>query len=227
MDVTKAPPMDPSVERGGASPPPQQQSSVLLSSSATPLVPLDTVDIQPLDAIGALQILIAEVREALSLALDSPQPAGAGLNVAPSAQTAAQAPQQLLQLFLQAVPQDMLVDRGADDEQQRLAGAPNSSAWTAAATQLENALSLALDKGVAAVEAWRAVPQAVVDDVKQTRAVVLSMLTADSNAEWLRPEWLGLAPRIERYRRRRRAARKRLTNPDHEQGNDHPENRDK
>jgi hypothetical protein len=31
---------------------------------------------------------------------------------------------------------------------------------------------------------------------------------------WLRPEWLGLAPRIERFWRRRRLTRRGLADPD-------------
>jgi hypothetical protein len=38
------------------------------------------------------------------------------------------------------------------------------------------------------------------------------------NPIWLRPEWAGLAPRFERFWRRRCLARRRLTDPDYSSG---------
>jgi len=55
----------------------------------------------------------------------------------------------------------------------------------------------------------------VVDVARDTRAVVLAAFQDDPpNPLWLRPEWLGLAPRMERYWRRRRYARRGLSDPD-------------
>jgi hypothetical protein len=36
------------------------------------------------------------------------------------------------------------------------------------------------------------------------------------NPIWLRPEWLGLAPRLARLCRRRRVLKRRLTDPDYQ-----------
>jgi hypothetical protein len=93
------------------------------------------------------------------------------------------------------------------------AGVP---AWTAALLQVETALPIALERAINAVAAWRDVPNTVVDAAKETRALVLSILGDDpQNPVWLRPEWAGLAPRFERFWRRRRMARRRLTDPDY------------
>jgi len=55
----------------------------------------------------------------------------------------------------------------------------------------------------------------VVDGARQTRAmVVAAIMDEPPNPLLLRPEWLGLAPWVERYRRLRRRARRRLSDPD-------------
>jgi hypothetical protein len=59
------------------------------------------------------------------------------------------------------------------------------------------------------------VPQAVVDAARETRALVMSQLgETPTSPVWPRPEWLWLTPQLERYRRRRRLARRGLTDPD-------------
>jgi len=72
---------------------------------------------------------------------------------------------------------------------------------------------------ISAVSAWRDVPSAVVDAAKETRALVFSVLGDEpQNPLWLRPEWVGLAPRLQRFWRRRRLARRRLMDPDYSSG---------
>jgi hypothetical protein len=111
----------------------------------------------------------------------------------------AQASPVLMRLFLQAVPED----------------AGNPARWSATVIQLEVTLQSALDRAVAAVEQWRNVPQVVVDAARETRSVVMSQLSDEPPGPlWLRPEWLWLSPRMERFRRRRRLARRGLTDPD-------------
>jgi len=101
----------------------------------------------------------------------------------------------LVQLFLQALPPPETLE---------------PAAWLAAATQVEGAMQVALDRAVAAVTVWRDVPAAVVEAANQTRATVVAAIADETpNPLWLRPEWLGLAPRMERYWRRRRRARQR------------------
>jgi hypothetical protein len=185
MDVTKAPPLDPSAARAGAGPTSQQSAA---PSSGSIMALADRVDIQPLDVAAALQILIAEVRSGLELPADSSM-----------MQNPAQTSRVLIQAFLHAVPE----------------GASSPAVWAAASTRIELAFLSAMDRAVDAVAAWRVVPQFVVDAAKETRALALLQLTDEPlSPMWLRPEWLGLAPKIERFWRRRRLARRGLTDPD-------------
>ncbi len=178
------------------------------------LTPADPVHIHPLDVPGAMQIVIAEVRAELTLpgaALPPPGAAAHGggprlepLLVAtggvPEEPMAAMTPQTVVQLLLQALPPPEMLE---------------PQVWLAAATELEGRVQVALDRAVAATTAWRDVPAAVVEGVRDTRAVVVAALGDDPpNPLWLRPEWLGLAPRMERYWRRRRRARRALRDPD-------------
>ena len=111
----------------------------------------------------------------------------------------AQASPVLLRLFLQAVPDY----------------AGNPARWSATVIQLEVTLQSALERAVAAVEQWRNVPQVVVDAARETRSLVMSQLSDDPPGPlWLRPEWMWLSPRMERFRRRRRLARRGLTDSD-------------
>jgi hypothetical protein len=184
MDVTKAPPFDPSAARAGG--PKSQQSAAAPPSNIVALA--DRVDIQPLDLPAALQILIAEVRTAMELPADSS-----------TLQSPAQTSRVLIQMFLHAVPES----------------ASSLPVWAAASTRIELAFLSAIDRAVDAVAAWRDVPQFVVDAVKETRALALLQLAGEPlSPMWLRPEWLGLAPQIERFWRRRRLARRGLTDPD-------------
>jgi hypothetical protein len=187
MDVTKAPPLDPTAGFPPAGGPTPQRST--LSASAADIAPLaDQVHIQPLDVVAALQILIAEVRAGLDL------PGDAAVGSSPT-QTA----QVLIRMFLHALPAD------ADDP----------STWIAESARVDRVIQLALDRAVDAVAVWRNVPQSVVDVAKETRALVASLLSdAPPSPLWFRPEWLGLAPTIERYWRRRRLMRRGLTDPD-------------
>ena len=117
----------------------------------------------------------------------------------PRLSSPAQASPVLVRLFLQAVPED----------------AGNPARWSDTVTQLEVTLQSALDRAVAAVEQWRNVPQVVVDAARETRSVVMSQLSDDPPGPlWLRPEWMWLTPRMDRFRRRRRLARRGLTDPD-------------
>lgn len=233
MEVPKLPPLDPKLAHagGGPMPAPGPRGS---PESRPPLAPLadaaevavagavaalaDQVHIQPLDLTGAIQILMAEVRAELPMPGDAPHPAqlipmpipggahgdGARLEplllatgAVPEEPLVAIAPQSLVQLFLQALPPPETLE---------------PAAWLAAVMNVEGAMQVALDRAVAAVTVWRDVPAAVVEAANQTRATVVAAIAAESpNPLWLRPEWVGLAPRMERYWRRRRRARQRLT----------------
>jgi hypothetical protein len=185
MEVTKAPPLDP---KAGFAPTegPTPQRSTLSAAAAVPLA--DQVHIEPLDAAAALQILVAEVRAELGL----PRDAAVGANPAQTAEV-------LIRTFLHALPVD----------------ASNPSIWITETARVDRAIQSAVDRAVDTVAAWRNVPQSVVDVVKETRSLVASLLSdAPPSPIWFRPEWLGLAPTIERFWRRRRLARRGFTDPD-------------
>jgi hypothetical protein len=166
-----------------------------LQSPANIAATADRADIRSLDIPAALQILLAEIRAAFDL--QASQMSGEGSAVL---DTPAQAARALVELVIQSMPDD--------------AGVPT---WTAVLVRVEAALPIGLERAIDAVSAWRDVPVAVVDATKETRALVFSILGDDpQNPIWLRPEWAGLAPKFERFWRRRRIARRRLTDPDYE-----------
>ncbi len=178
------------------SPPGSGLQNAALPSTAAAAA--DEVHIHPLDITGALKILIAEVRAALPLPGDEPRPET--LVEVVSEPTPATTPQTVVQLLLQAMPAPE---------------AHEPAAWLAAANQVEAAVQVALDSAVSAVAAWRDVPAAVVDGAKDVRDMVVAAVTDDPpNPLWVRPEWVGLAPAMQRYWRRRRVARRRVTDPD-------------
>jgi hypothetical protein len=160
----------------------------------------DRADIRPLEVTAALQILLAEVRAAFELqaiAMDSNAGADEALNSTP------QAARALLQMLLGAMPDE----------------SASMPAWNAALARVETALQTGLDRGIDAVTVWRDVPVTVVDAAKDARTLVFSTLSDEpQNPAWLRPEWAGLAPKLERFWRRRRLARRLLTDPDYSSG---------
>jgi hypothetical protein len=191
MDVTKTPPLAPPPSGSVAASVPGAGSQ----SSATVAAALDRADIRPLDVPAALRILIAEVRASFDLT---------ALGMESDANVLADSPPQaaraIVQLFLQAIPQE----------------GPDMPAWIAAVSHVEAAVQAGLDRGIAAIVAWRDVPPMVVGAAKDTHALIFSALSDDTqNPAWLRPEWAGFAPRLERFRRRRRLARRGLTDPDY------------
>jgi hypothetical protein len=167
-------------------------------TNAAPIA--DRADIRPLDIGAALQILLAEVRAAFALqaiATDS----NTSPNEAPTSPP--QAARALLQMLLAAMPD-------------KSAGMP---AWSTVLARVESALQTGLDRGIYAVTVWRDVPPSIVDAAKQTRTLVFSTLGDEQeNLAWLRPEWAGLGTEIERFWRRRRLARRLLTDPDYSPG---------
>jgi len=171
-------------------------------ANAAPIA--DRADIRPLDVPAALQILLAEVRSALELLAIEMGAAVTGEDASEAVTSPPQAARAVLQMLLRAVPDET-------------ASVP---AWNAELARVETALQTALDRGINAVAMWRDVPPIVVDAAQEARSVVFSALSDDpQNPAWLRPEWVGLAPKVERFWRRRRLARRRLTDPDYPSGN--------
>jgi hypothetical protein len=173
-------------------------------SPASLAAPLDRADIRPLDIPAALQILLAEVRASFELtALDMQSETSILGEASILADSPPQTARAVLQVFLQTLPQDT-------------AGVPS---WTAALARAETVLQQGLDRGIAAISAWNEVPAMVVDAAKETQALIFSALADDAqNPIWLRPEWAGLAPRLERFRRRRRLTLRQMTDPDYPKG---------
>jgi hypothetical protein len=199
VDVSKLPPLGPPPARSSTASAPETGSQSPATAAAT-----DRANIRPLDVPAALQILIAEVRASLDLTALSMES-----NVNILADNPPQAARAVLQLFLQSIPDD----------------APSLPAWTAVVAQAELSLQTGLDHGIAAIVAWRDVPPLVVDSAKETHALIFSALSDDAqNPAWLRPEWAGFTPRLARFWRRRRLARRGLTDPDYLERNtdDHP-----
>jgi hypothetical protein len=166
----------------------------------------DQADIRPLDVPGGLQILIAETRAAFQEIADfaaAPGPQAFGTAVDPAPANSLQAARQIVELVLQSLPESI----------------QDPAVWTMALLRAETALETGLQQSVGTVANWREVPDVVVDSVAQSSALVLQALSEEMpNPLLLRPEWVGLAPRLQRFSRRRRAARRRLTDPDHWQG---------
>jgi len=195
MDVTKMPAPATAAARTPTAPP--AEGGPQAPANATPIA--DRADIQPLDIPAALQILLAEVRAAFeSQALALGQDASEAVNSPP------QAARALLQMLLRAMPEE----------------SASMPAWNAMLMQVETALQTGLDRGIDAISVWRDVPPIVVDAAKEARTLFFTTLGDDpQNPAWLRPEWAGLAPRFERFWRRRRLARRPLTDPDYSPGN--------
>jgi hypothetical protein len=166
----------------------------------------DQPDIRPLDVPGGLQILMAETRaafEEMAEFVAAPAPQGFGASIDPAPGNSLQAARQIVELLLQSLPESI----------------ENPAVWTTALLRAESALEAGLQQSVSTVANWREVPDGVVDGVAQAASWVLQALSEETpNPLWLRPEWVGLAPRLQRFARRRRAARRRLTDPDHWQG---------
>lgn len=154
---------------------------------------LDRVDIQALDAAAALRIFVAEVRAALGLPTDAGV-APYGAAAAPQAAAAA-----VVAGLLARLPEE----------------AATVESWRLASDQALALLDVGMARGTAVVAAWHEVAADVVATVNESNALIVAVLGEEMDpALLLRPEWLGLAPRISAFRRRRRAARRRLEDPD-------------
>ena len=199
MEINKVPPAEVSTVRAGTAAMTGQESAAAADVAAT----ADRADIRPLDVPAALQILLAEVRAGLDLASDAavvPDPTNPIDPANPM--DPIRAARQLVEILLRAVPDD------ADD----------APAWTAALAHAETAMQSSVERALSIVSLWRDVPPSAVDAVKETRALFLTVLGDDPNTPlWLRPEWMSLGPLFQRFRRRRRNSRRRLTDPDHGQ----------
>jgi hypothetical protein len=213
MDVSKLSPPGPAANPLETPPTKQRLAAEISAAQSQDLeaveesAPIaDHADIRALDVTGGLQIFLAETRAAFELTAESiGAPAAPNLDATASliAPTQLQAARQVVEWVLQALPDD----------------AGDAAAWSAALMRTESALQVGIQTAETTVSNWRGVPDNAVDALQQSAGLVLQVLGDDRpNPLWLRPEWVGLAPRLERFWRRRRAARRRLTDPDHWQG---------
>jgi hypothetical protein len=198
MEVSKVPPADVPTARAGTAPATGQGSQ-----SAPPIAPPGTqADIRPLDVSGALLILLAEVRAGFDLPVSIANPQSA-IPQSPITLNPVQAAHDLVEMLLQVLPEN----------------AGDALAWTAAFVRAEASMQSSMERTIAIVAQWRDVPPVVVDGVKEARTLVFSALADEpQNPLWLRLEWIGLAPGMQRFWRRRRNARRRLTDPDYSSG---------
>ena len=203
MEVSKVPPVDVPTARAGSAAATGQGSP----SAATIAPPGTQAEIRPLDVSGALLILLAEVRAGFDLPVSTANPLGT-IPQSPIMQSTTmlnpvQAARDLVEMLLQALPEN----------------AGDAPAWTAAFVRAEASMQSSIERSVAIVTQWKDVPPAAVDAVKAARTLVFSALTDEpQNPLWLRLEWIGLAPGMQRFWRRRRNARRRLTDPDYSSG---------
>jgi hypothetical protein len=189
MDITKLPAPAPETGAPGVATPAEQGAKALLNLAAT----ADRVDIRPLDISAALQILIAEVRASFDFGVAGVATPGAAVD------NPLQTARALMEIILQATP-----------------GEAGNAQWGTALARMEMALQTGLERAINAVTLWRDIPAPVVEAVNETRTLILALLDeGPQNAIWLRPEWAGLAPRFDRFWRRRRRARRRLMDPDY------------
>ena len=168
----------------------------------------DQFDISPLDVSAALRILIAEVRQAVATGLpelllpSTPTPVTAPVPpIAPAtAATPGAAAGSLVATFLAAVPADE-ADAGA---------------WMQAVARLEQAFLAGYERAATIVTAWSGVTPEVLASVHASQTLFVAALTSAHEPDGLvRAEWLRVAPRLQRFRRRRRVLQRRLEDPDH------------
>jgi hypothetical protein len=206
MDVSKLPPPALPLNKSSTAPTKEQLAGEIaavlehdLQTLSKPASAGDRANIRPLDIPGGLQILLAEIRASLDVPADAAAP-GSPESFPDSP---LQAARQIVEWMLKALPDD----------------AADVPAWTAALAKMESSLESGLQQASDTVAAWHDVAPAVVDAVQQSGSLVRAVLgDVQPNPLWVRPEWAGMAPRLERLWRRRRGARRRLTDPDHWRG---------
>jgi hypothetical protein len=191
MDVANVPAPATAVARTPTAPAGEQGPQS--AANAAPIA--DRADIRPLDIPAALRILLAEVRAAFEL-----QAVAIGADASETVSSPPQATRALLQMFLGGMPDERV----------------SVPAWNAALARVEMALQTGIGRGIDAITVWRDVAPLVTDAAKEVRTLVFAALSDDPPSPvWLRPEWAGLAPRLERFWRRRRLARRHLSDPDY------------
>lgn len=205
-----SPPSDPSTvaapgtaanrPAGAATPPDAKPDG---PAAALPPDP-DRADIRPLDLTRALQIVIAEVQAELTQVLlsiaDAPAASNAGAGPGSAAGAVLPAARDIVESVLNSLPQS----------------SREFAVWSEALPAIDHAVASGLARAAAIIEGWRDVRAPVVSAARDLRVLVTNALADEPlNPLWLRPEWLDLAPRLLRLRRRRKILQRRLTDPDY------------
>jgi hypothetical protein len=200
-----------------------------------PASALDRADIKPLDVSAALQILVAEVREAFTLLLieagatSNPGSAGSAGSArgtadpytGPGNAVAAADIGTAVPVGIAGNP-DSAGNVGSaralvDTVLQSLPETLDEAAWSEALPQVEAALQAGVQRAFDVVNGWRDVSPVVLEATQASAKLALQVLSDEpQNPLWLRPEWLAMAPRLARFWRRRRKLRRRLTDPDYD-----------
>jgi hypothetical protein len=226
--IVVTPPPDAASGAAASAPTPRTSTSSTSSAEAgTPLpggvgAALDRADIRPLDVLAALQILVAEVRAAFTEALSADSEASADLtahagnagsagsaNAGNSGSAAAAdldgavpAARFIVEMALQSLPERF-----------------EPGAWSVALPRMDLALQTGVQRAVDVVAAWRDVMPEVLSATQESGALALRLIADEPPypawPAWPPREWLGLAPRLARLWRRRRALKRRLVDPDH------------
>ena len=194
-----SPPPDVGSGAAAAAAPPTRDSTPTPergAAASAPVATIDRADIRPLDAAGALQILIAEVRAAFDEVGGGRAPlvpfAAAGVDGAVAAARA------IVELVLQSLP-----------------GSFEPNSWSVVLPRADAALQAGVERAVEVVSAWRDVTPAVVNATREAGALALHLIAGEPPYPWPPPEWMGLARRLKRLWRRRRALGRGLVDPDH------------
>jgi hypothetical protein len=189
---------------------------------------VDRADIRPLDLPGALQILVAEVRAALTETLladlqpaaGAPAPSRAAPSPGDRAGPASPAPANAETFAGGAVAQDLDDPVAAarlivDLALRSLPEAFEPDAWGGALARTDLALQAGVQRALEAVGAWRDVPPAIIEATRESGTLALTLTADEPTYAWPPPEWLGMAPRLARLWRRRRILKRRLLDPDY------------
>jgi hypothetical protein len=197
MNVTDAPLPAAVAAAAGSAPGAPSTLQQRNAPAAQPAPPGDRVDIKAPDTAAALRMVILDVLTALELATASPDAPPGQWTASTQATTAELASRVLVEMFLRALPEG------------------NDAAAAMASRLVQATFQTAIDRSVEAITAWPNIPAAVADAVRDTRALVISQFRdLPMDPRWLRPEWLDLVPRMQRFWRRRRSVRRGITDPD-------------
>ena len=183
--------------------------------------PAADAGIRSLDLASALKILIAEVRLAL---IDAQIAGGAGGSAAPSRASGASGASPASTIAGVVLPPEESLSQAARALVDLLLGFTPAQEMPAEALEraivgLRQVMDTAAQSAIERVAAWRDTQPSLADGLRQAQARAAAAITAGIADETppgllMRPEWLGLGPRLAQLRRRLRRRRLLLTDRD-------------